>query len=456
MLDERRRSRALSSGAFRFALLLSGLFASGSALLLWTVQHQINHYATEATNALLRNESAALAGEYRTEGVGALVDAIAQRKAAPGGPFEYLVLDRAGRRLAGDLPMSASMAGWRTGFVQDPGGQPEEARFLGVTLPQGGLLVVATDAFDIRRMRDRLEAFTLASGVLISLAALIGGGLAGRLFVARLDRINRSIDLIMAGGSAERLPAIGVGPEFDDLVHNLNRMLDRNVAAMEGLRQVSTAIAHDLRTPLSRLKQHLEGMRNPAQRQPVAIDQAVDQIDDVLHTFQALLRIGMLEGGVGRQRFSSVDLAEVMERVCQAYEPVAEDQGFRLTVDHVDHAMVTGDRDLLTQLFSNLIENVLTHTPPGTLIASSLTVSDGVAVAVIADDGPGIDEEDREHVFERFYRADGARATPGAGLGLSLVAAIAELHGGQCRLLPTMRGVAVEMKLPIAGSAEST
>ncbi len=442
---------AFRSAAFRFALMLAGLVGLGAGALLLTVERQIGHYAREASDGMLHAESSVLAGEYATLGLSGLTDAIARhRGVGEDPPYRYLLRDASGRRLAGDLPASAVRPG--SGYVlryldgsSDQGGERMVARR--TDLPGGLALVVATDSFDVQDLRDQLGRFTLISGLAIAALAILGGFLVGGAFLKRLNGVNLAIERIIAGDRSERLPMIGFGPEFDDLAVNLNRMLDRNAAAMEALRQVSTDIAHDLRTPLSRLHQRLERMLVTGGDRD-GIEEALVQTDGLLTTFQALLRIGTLEGGVGRQRFTAVDLSEVMDRVCQAYLPVVEDAGQNLTADHVPGVSVLGDAELLAQLFTNLIENAIVHTPPGTRIVSRLRIVDGGAVAEICDDGPGIPVEEREKVFRRFYRRDASRSTDGAGLGLALVSAVSALHQATCAIPDAGGGLCVRIGFP--------
>ena len=442
-----RAPSALSSGAFRFAVLLAVIFACGSTLLLWAVHRQVDDYAAEATNAMLRSEADALGSAYRGQGLEPVRLAIRNDSAAAGTPFHYLLTED-GRRIAGDLPLSAAQPGWRTGAEREAGNAEAIMRHLGVNLDRRHMLVIATDAFDIAATRDRLVRFALACAIAITIFALGGGLLAGRLFLSRLDRINRAVSRIIEGSADEQLPTIGVGPEFDALTDNLNRMLERNRAAMEGLRQVSTAIAHDLRTPLGRLKQHLELMRETGQGAAAETDDAVAQIDGILAIFQALLRIGMIEGGAGRVRFAPVNLGEIADRVVAAYEPVAEDAGQRLLSSHAQFPRVDGDAELLTQLLSNLIENAIVHTPAGTTIRSTLVASPRAVTLEVSDDGPGVAAGDVERIFDRFYRGTGSREGSGAGLGLALVAAIAHLHEATCRVDGARRGFCISVDFP--------
>lgn len=441
--------KAHRSAAFRFALMLAVVVALGATALLMTVERQVGRYAHEASDGMLRAEAKVLAGEYAELGLSGLTDAIARhRGVSADAPYRYLLRDALGRRLAGDLPDAAARVGSGTLDVpeQEAGGvNIERMAMLGTSLPDGILLVVATDSFDVQDLRHRLDRFTLLSGIGIALFALLGGYLVGSLFLRRLDRVNHAVDRIMEGERDERLPMIGFGPEFDELARNLNHMLDRNAAAMEALRQVSTDIAHDLRTPLTRLHQRLEAMQDGA-ADPTGIEEALAQTDGLLATFHALLRIGTLEGGVGRQRFARVDLSELMERIHQAYLPVAEDADHLLTADLAPGVVVSGDGELLAQLFTNLIENAIVHTPAGTTIGLRLGVAGEEVLAEVSDTGPGIPREERDKVFRRFYRLDRSRSSAGSGLGLALVAAIAALHRADCFIADADAGLSVRVR----------
>eukprot|EP01037_Dinobryon_pediforme_P022467 gene22467-23640_t len=245
------------------------------------------------------------------------------------------------------------------------------------------------------------------------------------------------------------------GREFDLLSANLNRMLDRIEALLDGLRQVSTDIAHDLRTPLTRLRQQLEATREAGEAgvYEAGIDAAIAQTDEILAIFRALLRIGTLDGGDGRQHFTPVDLSEVLERVVVAHQPVAEDAGKTLSADIATGLCVAGDAELLAQLFTNLIDNAIRHTPPGSQIVGRLARVEADVVAEISDTGPGIPANERARVLTRFYRLDRSRNLPGAGLGMALVAAIASLHRAPLALLDNAPGLRV--RLSFGGSDEA-
>ena len=449
------RLRVLNSGAFRLALLFVAIFAVGAITLVVAVNIAVSRYASHTTTAALIDESALLRGEAQARGRDALGQLILRReRIVHAHQFLYLLLDPQGRPVAGDLPAESAKVGWSEVSVTEPP-EPDElsdgqntVRTYGVQLGDGARLIVGRNTSDLDELSDWLRLVTIWSGLGITVLAVGGGLLIASVFLRRLDRVNRSIQEIMDGRLEKRVPAIGMGDEFERLTRNLNLMLDRIQALMEGLRQVSTDIAHDLRTPLSRLRQHLDSMRelNRPEALQEAIDDALAQVDDVLTTFHALLRIGQIEGGAGRTRFRSVNLSDVMDRVRLAYETAAEDAGMTLSARIASDVEINGDPQLLTQLFANLLENALRHAGVGAHIAMSLAQVEGAVRAVVADDGPGVPAHERQRVLRRFYRLDASRSSPGSGLGLALVAAIAELHGAELILSDNAPGLIVEVR----------
>lgn len=451
----------LNSGAFRFALIFSAVFAIAAFLMLGMVRHQIGRYAHEAMAGSLRAETATLMAEDRA----ALIPAIARRtRAVQDGPFQYLLLDPAGRRLIGTIPASAAHFGW--GYVvmrehpptaQDPE-NPERLMTLGSRLPDASLLVVATDGFDVARLRGHMIRFTIFWAVAITLLALAGGWAAGRLFLARLAAANSAIDRVMAGRIEQRLPLIGLAPELDDLARNLNRMLDRITGLMEGLRQVSTDVAHDLRTPLTRLRQMLEAAREAGGREEseAAIETALAQADQVLATFRAILRLAQIEGGGRRAPFEPIDLGALIGGLIETYEPVAADAGHTLVTTPASDAVIEGDAELLAQLFANLIENAILHTPAGTRVAVDVVRRAAGIVVSVADDGPGVTEAQRERITRRFYQADPSRSSGSAGLGLAIASAIVHLHGARLIIADAAPGLRVEVTFSCEAGASFT
>ena len=449
------RLRVFKSGAFRLALLFAVIFAVGAVTLVAAVNVAVSRYASNSTATALVYESTLLRGDALARGRDALGQLILRReRIVHAHQFLYLLLDSQGRSVAGDLPARSTKVGWGEVSVAEPA-EPNEPsdgratiRTYGIRLADGSCLVVGRNTSDLDELSDWLRLVTIWSGLGITVLAVGGGLLIASVFLRRLDRVNCSLQEIMAGRLDERVRAIGMGDEFDRLTGNLNLMLDRNQALMDGLRQISTDIAHDLRTPLSRLRQHLDSMRDLTR--PAGLDSAIDgalaQVDDVLNTFHALLRIGQIEGGAGRARFEAVDLSAVMERLRLAYETAAEDAGKTLSAQIAPDIVVNGDPQLLTQLLANLLENALRHAGDKAHISMSLAQVGGVVSAVMADDGPGVPANERQRVLRRFYRLDANRSTPGSGLGLALVAAIAELHDAELRLSDNGPGLAVEVR----------
>jgi signal transduction histidine kinase len=251
----------------------------------------------------------------------------------------------------------------------------------------------------------------------------------------------------MRGKLKERIPVYDTSDEIDKLAFNLNRMLDSNQALLDLLKQVSTNIAHDLRTPMSRLRQYLEETsqkRLSAEAYGAVITRAIGEIDAILATFSALLRIAQIESGSRKSAFKPVYLSSIAERLVEAYRAVAEDGGKALGSLVAQGIVFRGDEELLTQMLANLIENAIKHTPAGARIRLELSDRGEGAQMVVADDGPGIPETERQRVFDQFYRLDRSRTTPGQGLGLSLVSAVAQLHEIEIRLednAPGLRAV---------------
>ena len=250
----------------------------------------------------------------------------------------------------------------------------------------------------------------------------------------------------MEGDLSARIPVRGTQDEIDQLIASLNAMLGRIQQLMDGLRQVSSDIAHDLRTPLGRLRQHLEDARERAKttaEYDAATDAAIEEADGLLETFSALLRIAQVEAGAQKSAFADIDLSALARSIGEAYQPAAEDSGHTLDIRIDDGVHFTGDRQLLAQMISNLVENALHHTPSGSTVALAVRkTAPGFAIEV-ADNGPGIPEDERGKVFDRFYRLDRSRSTAGSGLGLALVKAIAGLHGLTIELVDRKPGLGV-------------
>lgn len=435
-------------------MLIAAVFALGTVALLVMVERAVGQYAGEVASDSIASEAAILHGEDRATDRATTIHAVVRREnAVREHQLRYLLVDPAGRYLAGSLPATVARPGWRELTLanhdrsNDDGAPTIALKAFGTRLDDGAMLVVAGDTTDLDELRRGLATSATGFGVGVTLLALIGGLAVGTMFMRRLDRVNRAVDRIMRGGLTERLPAIGMSHEFDALSTNLNRMLDRIEALMEGLRQVSTDIAHDLRTPLTRLHQRLEAMkdRSAGAVSEELIDAALAQTDQILTVFRALLRISVLEAGASQQRLVEVDLSALLERLFEAYRPVAEDAGHLLRAAIEPGLSGRADAEILAQAVTNLIENALFHTPAGSTITLALERQpEGISI-VVADNGAGVPEGERGNVLKRFYRLDGSRGSPGAGLGLALVAAVATIHHAKLQLSNNHPGLRAEL-----------
>jgi len=455
--------RLLRTTSFRLAALYVGLFAA-SALVLGTVVFLTARSALEQQMAArIETERAFLQDEFRAGGLDRLL-AVVRSRGRGISALDYLVQDGASAHLAGEMPpIPALRPGWATINVPDASednGRPERVRARVSDLGGGVLLAVGDD---LGRIADVEEAVATALAWTVGVAALlgVGGGVwLSRAFLSRVDAIARTAEAIIKGDLARRVPARGTGDDLDRLAGTLNRMLDRIGALMDSLRQVSSDVAHDLRTPLSRLYQRLEDARMHARSVPeyeAAVEGAVHEAEGLLDTFSALLRIAQVEGASPRAGFRDVDLSAVIEAVADAYLLDAEDAGHRLTAAVAPGIVVRGDQELLTQAAANLVENALRHTPPGARIGLRLSGDVGAGPCVVVeDDGPGVDPRDLPRLTHRFYRGERSRTSPGNGLGLSLVAAVTELHGAILELENAAPGLRAVLRFPPLATSKAT
>lgn len=446
-----RTLRILRSAAFRLTLIYAALFVV-SAFVLFVAVFVIATAALQSDmQAVLRTEALQLAEVHRRTGLLGLAQQVTRRMDfRTRGPIYYLVQAPNRQVVVGNLPGMPPVEGV-VDFVRDRrDDEPEDARRkltgFGLTLPDGTFILVAQDAGRLIDMQHAMvQAYVWAGGLTLLLA--IGGGvLVGGSFVRRIDTIGRTSRAIMEGDLSARIPVRGNNDEIDQLVIGLNAMLERIQQLLDGLRQVTSDIAHDLRTPLGRLRQKLEEAReeanSPAEYQ-AAIEAAIGEADSLLEIFSALLRIAQIEAGAQKSAFTAVDLSALMRSIGEAYGPVAEDSQHKFETAIDDGVTLPGDRQLLAQLFTNLVENALTHTPVGSTLRLALRKTATGFEAEVSDDGPGIPESERDKVFDRFYRLDRSRTTRGSGLGLSMVKAIASLHGLGLRLEDRHPGLAV-------------
>jgi signal transduction histidine kinase len=453
-----RPPRLLRTASFRLAALYLLLFtASAAALggavfwmthesLMQQLQSRVHLALDHFADAAQQGGAAGLVRHVRTYSRGA-------------GALDYLVQSPDGVRLAGQLPTVGDRRGWVPLTATDQDGTKPVLAYA-KQLPDGVVVAVADDLRRVYRADDavlRAVALSIATTILIGGA---GGIWLSRVFLRRVDAMSRTAEAIIDGDLGQRIALRGSGDDLDRLAETLNRMLDRIEKLLTSVREASNNIAHDLRTPLSRLRQHLEearGQVGSGASHARALDRAKAEVEAVLGTFAALLRIAEVEAGAQRAAFCRVDLSAAVETVAEAFAPSAEEDGRRITADIAPGVAVHGDKELLTQMLVNLVENALRHTPSGTDVRLSLTrLGRRQAVLAVQDNGPGIPDAEREQVLRRFYRLDHSRTTPGSGLGLSLVAAVAELHGAVLRLEDMRPGLRVSVTLALVGDVRAS
>jgi signal transduction histidine kinase len=393
----------------------------------------------------------AIRNGYVIEGEHEAREVVRQLMAGPANSGFY-VLQREGRVLEGNLPAM----GPRTGTIElsvSSGGRSREVLGVGDFLAPGLYVFSGSDLARPRAVEAHILNIMLVLFPAAILIAVAGGALVSWSFLRRTDAMARACREIMRGDLKLRIPVRGARDELDRLAEAINEMLTRISALMENLSQVSNDIAHDLRTPVTHLRNRLERARADSRTEADyahALDTAIAKADEILGLFTALLRVAQIEGGERRAAFATVQLDGLLAQMRELFEPVAEEAGDALQSTLADRVLIRGDRQLLVQLFSNLIENAIVHTPPGTRIVLSLSREEGRAVARVSDNGPGVPREEHDRLFRRLYRREASRSQPGHGLGLALVAAIAELHGASVQLVNGAGpGLTVEISFPL-------
>jgi signal transduction histidine kinase len=443
--------RLVRTHAFRLASLYVAVFAASVFGVLLFVYWSSADFVERQTQATLDAEIAGLAEQYGQRGLSGLVQIVAARSAGDSGDgVLYLVTNGEGHPLAGNI------TGWPQGTPVAPGPvsfnvsvkvkgetQMRPAQGALIVIPDGYRLLVARDISDAALFRERIKLTLVWSGLLALVVGLIGGAVMSRNLLRRVEEVNRTAERVMRGNLSDRVPLKGTSDEFDQLAANLNNMLEQIERLMAGMREVSDNIAHDLRTPLARLRARLElsligapasdpGAEGAGSAQTEAVRAALDEADRLLATFNALLSIAEAEAGTRRGEAEPLDLAQTARAAAELYEPVAEEQGCALRLDVDPGIMIRGDRHLLSQAVANLLDNALKY--GGGEVRLSAHQQDGRAALEVCDSGPGIPEAEREAVFGRFVRLEPSRSTPGNGLGLSLVRAVARLHNGTVAL----------------------
>jgi len=452
-------SRLLGAASFRLVATYLAIFALSALILGCVVYFSVGREIILQLDERLNEEAAALKGDFTAHGMAQLAEDVRARAQA-GGSLDYRLEDDAGRLIAGNLPPSAAADHkYREGMVEFIKPEPEAGgvgaadweRALVAKLGADAILVVGDELTGVAEARRAvLVAFAWGLAATIILGAL--GGLAiSAVFLRRIDAMTATAQEIINGDLARRIPTTRGDADLSRLASAFNRLLDRTAALLEANKHVSSDIAHDLRSPLAKALRRLESVRtHPAEAAEIerAVDAAIEDIHGVLATFAALLRIGQIEAGARRAGFKNVDLAAIAAEVAEAFQPAAADEGKVLRFELEAPLPMAGDRELLTQLVANLIDNAIRHTQDG----AEIWIRSEARRLLVADNGPGVPQADLARIFERFYRVDRARAAPGDGLGLSLVAAVAALHGARVSAASRDPGLMITLELPAAES----
>lgn len=435
------------------------LFASSVFILMGFIYWATAGYMSSQTDETIEAEIIGLAEQYQRQGLNGLISVIRERVARdPKGKAIYLFTARDFIKLAGNIdkwPEDGDVQeGWlnfslgnELGWHSD---ETHPARARVFIVPGGLRLLVGRDVSEFMAVKQLVER-AINFGLAITFAlAMIGGIMMSRSTARRVELINQASQKIMTGNLSLRIPDRGTNDEFDQLARNLNDMLDRIVTLMEGIRHVSDNIAHDLRTPLTRLRNHLEAtlIRVEKEEDREQVASAVAEADQLLATFNALLRIARLEMGGKVTNFTEFDLSRLVMDAAELYEALAEDKEQAFEIHVKNGIVITGDKDLLFQTLSNLIDNAIKYTPEGGNITLALSEDKGTTKIEVCDSGIGIPDDELEKVFERFYRVTKSRSQPGNGLGLSLVNAVIDLHQGKISLSNNHPGLKVSISLP--------
>ena len=455
--------------AFRLTLVYLFLFAIFAASLLgyfaWNTRRLITEEITQTVNA----ETSEFNEIYGRRGLFFVARAIEYRSLRPGANL-YLLTSPTGQAIAGNVgslaPGVMATIGWsETAYrrIEDADDRDHRALVRVTELENGFRLLIGRDLAERRRLFGIVAKAAQWSILIVVVLGLGGGVFVARRVLTRIDAMSGTAHRIMVGDLSERLPVGRSGDELDRLAENLNAMLERIEALMAGLKEVSDNIAHDLKTPLTRLRNRAEEALAKSGCEAdyrAALERTIEESDGLIRTFNALLMIARAESGQARGNMDDFDAAEVAGGIHELYEPLAEDDGMTLKVK-TEAAPIHGNRELISQALANLVENAIKYGKPAGSVVSmdsrQITIEarregDQVLLSV-TDRGPGIPEGDRKHVVERFVRLEASRTMPGSGLGLSLASAVATLHGGELRLGDAEPGLVATLALPARAGA---
>lgn len=442
-----RLPRIFRTTPFRLTLLFLALFAASASAFLAYIYVTTAGEATRRTDAAITREMRSLQAAYGRAGVDALNQALIER-ASSERPFLYLLLDRHGERVSGSIEESPldqfhGEPTWASFQVTDYDVQGREvkhpARGLQERLRGGEVLFVGADVGEDEAYVVKIVRALWGAGALVIVLGLAGGVLVSRNVNRSVAGLTGVVEAVRGGDLSARAEVRGSRDEFDELAIGLNEMLDRLERSMSGIRHAGDAIAHDLRSPLTRLRARLEAAyldveagKGDAEK---ALAQALDDTDGVLKTFGAVLSIARLQAAGSVPDPEPFDPSGLAADICELYEPLCEDKGIEFKAELAQGLTLRGNREFMAQALANLIDNAIKYTPAGgAIMLRTRRRSSGEVEFSVTDTGPGVPEEDRARVVQRFVRLENSRNQPGAGLGLSLVAAVAEAHGGRVEL----------------------
>lgn len=459
-------TKIFRTSTFRLAAIYLAFFTISVMAIMSYVYWNTAGLIERQTDTTISAEIQALADQYRAFGIDGVAETI-KRRSSERTSGVYILADDSGKRLAGNLDVVPSHEGEpESGWIEFPikvniSGQTQNrtARAFHTDLSGDYELVVGRDVGELKQFNDLIRR-TLISGLLIALVLGLGGGwLMSRNFLRRVDAITGASRTIMSGDLSSRMPVTGTNDELDRLAHSLNQMLDQIERLMIGMKDVTSNVAHDLKTPLTRMRARVESALRSDKPDDyrAALHQTINESESLLQTFDALLSIARTESGQSRDMMRPFDAEELVVDVGDLFAPTAEEAGGSLTVSTEPGLHVVADRQLLAQAISNLVDNALKYGVPDQsapeISLSARRVEDMVVFSV-GDRGPGIAEADRVRVLDRFVRLEESRTKPGNGLGLSLVAGIVRLHGGTIRLSDNQPGLRVELLLPYRPPAQ--
>lgn len=453
--------KILQTSTFRLAAIYLLVFAFSVGAILAYVFWNTAGLLERQNDATIRAEVQALADQYRILGLQGIVDTIQRRSIERGGGI-YLLVDADGKHVAGNLASVPPEVIDETGWIDFPLDimvgttmQRRSARAFHADLNDNYEMIVGRDVQELKLFGDIIKR-TLYWALGFALVLGLGGGLlTSRNFLRRVDAITDTSRSIMGGNLAERMPVTGNGDELDKLARSLNEMLDQIERLMTGMKEVTSNVAHDLKTPLTRLRARVESAlrSNSKAEYRAALDKTIEESDRLLQTFNALLSIARAEAGQSRELLQHVDAHDIVADVAELYQPIAEEEGGTLTVNVAPGLNVMADRQLLSQALSNLVDNALkygvTEENPKPQISIVGKLEDDAVMITVSDRGAGIPAEDRARVVDRFVRLDSSRTKPGNGLGLSLVAGVMKLHGAALVLEDNEPGLRAKLVLPL-------